>query len=217
MERTRLLFMVLQSFNILRPNMRILHLNPERILTQVFSTLAASDYYPFAVDHRDYTTDCCEVLKLDLCEDLYKFPEQSFDLIIHNHVLEIVPCSIEFLLRGLSRLLRPGGHHLFTTFVEKGFTDEVLSSMTPQDRLDRFGRVDRVRKFGQEDFIPLLSDLWKTPDVYVKNSEVLRLDDYLEAALPEQVFHLITPSTIFHQVKLSDENDQLPVIMSSIN
>jgi SAM-dependent methyltransferase len=201
MERTRLLFLILKKFDVLKPGIRILHFNPEGILAKIFSSLSASEYYPFAVDQRDYSYDDCRVIRLNLCDDIYKFPEQSFDLIIHNHVLETVPCSVEFLLRGLSRILRPKGHHFFTTFVEKGYTDEIISPMNPQERIDRFGRADRVRKFGHEDFIPLLSDLWQTETVYVKNSEFLELEEYLEAALPEQLFYLVTPSTIFHESK----------------
>jgi SAM-dependent methyltransferase len=195
-ERTRLLYMVLEKFELLKPNIRILHVEPEPALMKIFSRISPSSYFPFSVNPDRYNTD---VLGLKSPCDMDKFPYQSFDLIIHNHFLEQIPLPVKYSLKVFSEILKPGGHHLFTTMIEKGSTKEGLEKLSNDERIKRFGQVNRFHKFGIDDFIPLLQDFWRDENVYIKNEEIFSLHEYLDAALPEKSFSMITPSTIFFQ------------------
>ncbi len=199
MERTRLLYLILKKFNILKPNIRILHMAPELGLMKLFSDLSPIGYYPCDLNPSDYENPYCQINRIDLCQDLRIFPAQIFDLIIHNHVLEHLPCSVEQTLKDLTRVLKPDGYHLFTIPIEPGLTDEDLSDLSVDDRTSRFGQFDHMRKFGADDFIPLLQALWQTDDVYIRNSELFSHSEYLEAALPAKSFTKVSPSTVFCQ------------------
>jgi hypothetical protein len=195
-ERTRLLYMVLDKFELLKPNIRILHVEPEPALMKIFSRISPSSYFPFSVNPASYDT---EVLELKSPCDIEKFPYQSFDLIIHNHFLEQIPLPVKYSLKVFSEILKPGGHQLFTTVIGKGSTKEGLEKLPDDERIQRFGQVNRFHKFGIDDFIPLLQDFWRDESVYIKNEEIFSLQEYLDAALPEKLFSMITPSTIFFQ------------------
>jgi SAM-dependent methyltransferase len=199
MERTRLLYLILKKLDILKPNIRILHIAPELGLIKVFSNLSPIGYYPCDISPADYENPYCQISRIDLCQDLRIFPTQIFDLIIHNHVLEHIPCSVEQTLRELTRILKPDGYHLFTVPIEAGSTDEDLSDLGQDERTNRFGQFDHMRKFGTADFIPLLQTLWQVESVFIKNNEWLSFPEYLEAALPKQHFSQISGSTIFCQ------------------
>jgi hypothetical protein len=107
----------------------------------------ATDYAPDIWSGHGYM-----VRSLDLCSDLVKLPSRSFDLIIHNHVLEHIPCSVDVALKGLHRLLDGDGVHIFSVPFRGQRTDEDLSIVNPDVRKARFGQVDHMRIFGRDDF-----------------------------------------------------------------
>lgn len=195
MERTRLLYKVLSKYEILEPNIRILHIEPEPSLAKIFTQISPSGYFSFSLKSNNNS----KMLKLESPCDIDKFPHQSFDLIIHNHFLEQIPLPVKYTLRVFSDLLKPGGYHIFTTALEKGLTEEGSKDLSENERLQRFGQSNRFKKLGKDDFIPLLQDIWGYDDVYIKNEETFSLQEYLDAALPEKLFTKISPSTIFFQ------------------
>ena len=195
MERTRLLYKVLEKFEILKPNIKILHIEPESSLAKVLKQTSPFGYFPCSLKQNNGRN----VFEFESPCDIDKFPYQSFDLIIHNHFLEQIPLPVKYTLRVFSNLLKPGGHHIFTTALEKGLTEEGSEELSENERLQRFGQKNRFKKFGKDDFIPMLQDIWGYDDVYIKNEETFSLQEYLDAALPEKIFSMITPSTIFFQ------------------
>ncbi|MEA5497925.1 class I SAM-dependent methyltransferase [Limnoraphis robusta] len=200
MERTRLMYLVLKTLDLLKPGMRILHIAPERGLIKIFSELSPIKYHPCDINPQSYTNDFCTVFPIDLCKDLEKLPRECFDLIVHNHVLEHLPCSVENILKQFTQILKPEGTHLFTVPIRVGKTDEDISeNLTDEDRTERFGQYDHLRIFGTEDFIPMLQKLWDTDEVYIKNSDLLTIETYERAALPTKKFNTISEATIFYQ------------------
>jgi SAM-dependent methyltransferase len=200
MERTRLVYKVLDKLEILKPNLKILHIEPEPALMKIFAQISPSNYFPFSVTPNNYSS---QVFKLESPCDIDKFPLQSFDLIIHNHFIETVPSPIKYTLKVFSEILKPGGYHVFTTLIEKGLTKNGLEKLSDDERIQQFGQANRFCKFGTDDFIPLLQDLWGYENVYIKNEDIFTLPEYLNAALPEKIFSMITPSTIFFQKQMS--------------
>ena len=70
-------------------------------------------------------------------------PSELFDLIIHNHVLEHICCSVEDTLVELNRIMKKNSHHFFTVFFGGATTIEDLSpSLTGEQRSKQFGQHD---------------------------------------------------------------------------
>ncbi|WP_165848466.1 class I SAM-dependent methyltransferase [Mesorhizobium delmotii] len=78
------------------------------------------------------------------------FPDDSFDLVICNHVLEHV--DDKKALAELRRVLRPSGTLLLMFPIIEGWatTYENPDVLTPQARLAHFGQEDHVRYFGAD-------------------------------------------------------------------
>lgn len=91
--------------------------------------------------------------KADLKIDIQNtgLPDQSWDIIICNHVLEHVE-DFRKALKELFRILKPGGHLIcsFPMDPHIEIVDEADPSetLTPEARLQRFGQADHLRVFG---------------------------------------------------------------------
>jgi SAM-dependent methyltransferase len=153
LERSRYLWLILKEKELLGPSIRILHIAPERCLLEKFASQYGDQYHPCDLFPEKYKNKSCEVRKLDLCHDLVKMPRKIFDLVIHNHVLEHLPCNPIAVLSELGELLRPGGTQLFSVPFRGKTTRENLSPELPIDeRIKQFGQADHLRLFGTEDF-----------------------------------------------------------------
>ena len=87
-------------------------------------------------------------LKLDIQDT--KLPENSYDVIICNHVLEHVG-DYRKALSEMQRILRPGGCFIcsFPMSQDVDFVDEDPSVVSDEARLQRYGQSDHVRLFGK--------------------------------------------------------------------
>lgn len=161
LERHRLIRWTLEALGYLKPekSWRMLHLAPEemthRYMMRAFGGgYICSDLFPSKYPH-------AQCLKLALPEGFAIFPENYFDLILHNHVLEHIPGDYREHLVSFQNLLRPRGHMIFTVpsisqtslSVQGG---EYLSSNTERIRLH--GQSDHYKSFGY-DFIDFFSQL----------------------------------------------------------
>src|SRR5690606_16155702 len=126
LERTRLLWMYFQSIS-LPAGAKILHVAPEKGIYDAISRMEGIGRYTCAdLDPRRYGFAKCE--KIDLCE-LDHWPPAHFDLIIHSHVLEHVPCTLAYPLYHLHRMLKPSGRHLCVIPFSPGKYDESFQEM----------------------------------------------------------------------------------------
>ena len=87
-------------------------------------------------------------LKLDITD--IDLPDDSYDMVICNHVLEHVS-SYGKALSELNRILKPGGK-LIISFPIDPSLDTVLEkdADTPEERIRLFGQNDHVRVFGKD-------------------------------------------------------------------
>ncbi len=92
-----------------------------------------------------------------LAEIVRQMTSASFDLILHNHVLEHLPCSVEAVLVEMTRLLAPDGWHFLSVPFRRAKTEEDLGDVAPERRTELFGQFDHMRIFGTKDFPELLS------------------------------------------------------------
>ena len=160
LERTRLFWLYLDALN-LGPDTKILHLAPEKGLYHHLKARFGDNYvvadinpslYGFAPD--------CRYIDLTTLDD---WPAESFDLIMHLHVLEHVPCNLAYPLFHLHRMLKPDGKHLCIIPFFSGSYDECFAEIGDDERNRRFGQKDHVRRIGREDIEKHLGSLLNFP------------------------------------------------------
>lgn len=201
LERTRLLWAVLDLEIELTAESRVLHFAPELALATRFQNLSGRLYKPCDVDPAKYRSFPMKVHHIDLC-NLSKEISGSYDLIVHNHVLEHIRCDVESALRELSRLLRPGGSMLFSVPFRGQVTREYLGDdMTNEERTREFGQPDHLRLFGRSDFVELLDRIYEPGSISYDMREKFTEEDLLKIAVPKKVLLDLSGETIFHYRK----------------
>jgi SAM-dependent methyltransferase len=141
LERDRLLWLLLDRRpEMLAPGLRILHVAPERALGARLRALPGVRYVAGDLDAR-YAEHRIDVTALG-------FPDDSFDAVLCNHVLEHVPDDRR-AMRELRRVLAPGGWAiLLVPLARRPTTDEDATVTDRHDRTVRFGQHDHVRQYG---------------------------------------------------------------------
>jgi phosphoglycolate phosphatase len=149
-ERTRLLYKYLQRDITLTKDMRVLHLAPEKGLYNVMSEQLDPEKYIQADINPKIYSFAKNIRKMDLT-DLDHEPSKQYDLIIHCHVLEHIPCNIAYTLWHLHRMLKDDGLHLCVIPFLGGKYDESFQDLSDEERVKRFGQHDHIRRFGRLD------------------------------------------------------------------
>lgn len=195
-ERTRLLWLYVEKWVKLAPGTRVLHLAPELGIYRRISAVVHEDNY----DIRDLFPENFPFAKgvgrMDLC-DLGSLPSDHYDLILHCHVLEHVPCNIAHSLYHLHRSLKPEGHHLFVVPFLPGRYEESFQEIPVDERVRRFGQDDHVRRFGKDDVHAHLGSLVELDAGF--DAEADHGAAGLEAAnIPPACWRGLTPHTVIH-------------------
>jgi SAM-dependent methyltransferase len=145
LERHRLIWLYLQDrtdfFN--RP-MNVLHIAPEACFIKQLERIHGNGYIT-----ADIESPLAKV-KMDIHQ--IPFPENQFDAVLCNHVLEHVNDDIK-AMKELHRVMKPGGFAIlqipfFHPIPEKTFED--FSITDPREREKVFGQDDHVRRYGHD-------------------------------------------------------------------
>ncbi len=150
-DRDRLLYAFLEfELDVLRndPSLSILHMAPELMLSREFMRYQYKQYvcadkfmpgyhYPEHTINRD-------IMDLD-------FGDNSFELILCNHVLEHIPDDIG-AMKELYRVLKPKGTAVLQVPISPLLTTsyENPEIQTAKEREQHFGQYDHVRIYGQD-------------------------------------------------------------------
>ena len=151
LERHRLLWLYLQhETEFFTKPAKLLHFAPEQAFYKRFRSQKNIDYT---------TTDLYSPLadvKADICN--LPFADNSFDLILCNHVLEHIPDDTK-AMKELYRILKPGGMGIFQIpqDLSRAETFEDNSITDPKARAEIFGQYDHVRVYGRDYFDKLRS------------------------------------------------------------
>lgn len=144
LERHRLIWLYLekQSDFMTKPR-KLLHVAPEQCFYNRFKQYK----------HIEYITVDLESPIADYHFDLHEIPfeENSFDMILCNHVLEHVADDRKVMSEFL-RVLRPGGFAILQVPLEphRESTFEDPSITDPRQREKFFGQKDHVRVYGRD-------------------------------------------------------------------
>ncbi|WP_152425096.1 class I SAM-dependent methyltransferase [Nafulsella turpanensis] len=145
LERHRLMYLFLRrKTNFFTAPLRVLHVAPEICFIGRFEKQ----------QNLEYTTADIEspLAKVKMDIHAIPFPENSFDVILCNHVMEHV-ADDGLAMRELYRVLRPGGWGiiqipLFHPLPETTYEDASITS--PAAREKAFGQNDHVRLYGKD-------------------------------------------------------------------
>ena len=151
LERHRLLWLYLKNeTEFFSAENKVLHFAPEQCFLKRFQKLK----------NLDYTTTDLESPIADIKADICNLPfnNNSYDIILCNHVLEHIPEDTK-AMHELYRVLKPGGFGVFqipqdlnreSTFEDDSITDK-------KERAKIFGQYDHVRIYGHDYFNKLRS------------------------------------------------------------
>jgi len=145
LERHRVIWLYLTEYSDLFDGRRkrLLHVSPEQQLEERIRKHPQIDYLSGDLESRQ------AMVRLDITDIHYG--DDTFDVIICNHVLEHVP-NDRLAMRELFRVLRPGGWAILQTPTRDGDTYEDPSITDPEDRVKHFGQRDHVRIYGHDFF-----------------------------------------------------------------
>lgn len=147
-DRERHLFQYMQASGVLESinGGALLHFAPEKHLSRLIARSQPGQYVK-----ADLFPGAPDVLRVDMLD--MQFANDSFDMVIANHVLEHV-ASIERALSEIRRVLKQGGHAILQTpysrMLHHTWEDSGIDS--PHARLQAFGQEDHVRLFGRDIF-----------------------------------------------------------------
>jgi SAM-dependent methyltransferase len=184
LERGRYQWLVFHKRITLRPGAVIGHFAPERFFMDHFAERKDVVYRAFDKYPEHYRHDRVEVRELDLCTDIQSLPSAAFDLLLHNHVLEHLPCAVEPVLLHMKRLLKPGGVMLFSVPIDGEFSSEGIDPpRTDEERSMRQRQGDHLRIFGKRDFPGTLARILGS-DCLVRQQDLFTEDDLRAANIP---------------------------------
>lgn len=145
LERHRLMWLYLKGeTNFFSSELDVLHFAPEPCFISRFGKLHGAKYIT-----ADIESPLAKV-KVDIHK--IPFPENHFDVVLCNHVLEHVRDDIQ-AMKEIHRVLRPGGWAIlqvpfFSPVPEKTFHDDSIKDRREREKV--FGQADHVRKYGKD-------------------------------------------------------------------
>ncbi len=143
LERHRLMWLFLQKeTDFFEAPQKVLHVAPELCFLGRFKKLK----------NLEYITGDIESPLADVKMDIHQipFPDNSFDVVFCNHVLEHVADDLKACAE-INRVLKPNGWGILQSPVyELESTIEDNSITDPKEREKVFGQSDHVRKYGKD-------------------------------------------------------------------
>jgi SAM-dependent methyltransferase len=200
-ERARYVWRYLEKSKLVDEPKTVFHFGPERgIGNRIFEIVGARRYYPLDLHPEVFPHHEHPPLKFDILTDLPNEPDASVDLIIANHILEHLPCPVEWTLGEFNRILRPHGHMILTVpMYSNPKTIEDLSDLPRGERTKRFGQEDHFRIFGWSEFPSLLKRIFGQ-ECRVDRTKTFSEAELIEAAVPYPEDRP-NSNTIFHYQK----------------
>lgn len=173
LERHRLLWLYLKTeTNFFADNLKVLHFAPEQAFYKRFRNLENLDYIT-----TDLNSPLADV-KADICN--LPFNNNSFDVILCNHVLEHIPDDTK-AMKELFRVLKPNGWGIFQIpqDLSREISFEDNSITDKKERAKIFGQYDHVRIYGRDYFDKLRGVGFKVEELnYTSNLSDEDIDRY---------------------------------------
>ncbi len=143
LERHRLIWLYLKDKSkFFTEGQHVLHIAPEACFINRFEKLHGERYIT-----ADIESPLAKV-KMDI--HAIPFPDNTFDFVLCNHVLEHVQDDIQ-AMREINRVLKPNALAImqvpfFNPIVDATYQNDTITD--PRQREQLFGQADHVRKYG---------------------------------------------------------------------
>lgn len=196
LERHRVyaMYFKLSSDLLSRQGLKILHFAPELGLSKMLSNPDLQhDYYPvdFNPNYKGYIRMVVDITNIP-------FPDDFFDVVIANHVIEHIPDEKQALSEVERVLKRDGFAFINTPVFNRETTLEDSAYNTPELREKYYGQYDHVRKYGK-DYIDRLKSVFP---------HVEAIDYCAEFSQEERrLYHLPNPGSIDSMIYLCEKVD----------
>lgn len=186
LPRNRSAFLLLME--VLKPakGMKIAHFAPEKGIAKRLHAILQGGYERYDLNPQNYDVPGLPaVRKIDLCSGLSALKPGTYDAVLHNHVMEHLPCNETIVLQRLHALLRPGGIHIFLMPMTHGYSRADLNpEMTGEERTKTFFQHDHIRKFGRTDFDMTLGMVFDLTTANYTLRDFLSERQLVSAAIP---------------------------------
>ena len=176
MERHRLLWLYLKrKTTFLEDSLKVLHIAPEQVFYSKFKSFI---YWSYTTT--DLNSPLADI-KADVCD--LPFEENTYDLILCNHVLEHIP-NDKKAMQELFRVLKTGGTLIAQVPIEenRSITFEDNNIKDKAKRTEIFGQYDHVRIYGSDYYDRLESVGFKTQAI-----------DFLKEFSPQEIESFALP------------------------
>lgn len=145
LERHRLIWLYLtEKTSFFKQKQPVLHIAPEACFIPRFERIHRNEYIT-----ADLESPLAKV-KMDI--HAMPFDDNSFNVVLCNHVLEHVADDIQ-AMQEIARVLKPGGFAILQVPFFHPVPEETFSDPTVTDRRAReqlFGQDDHVRRYGRD-------------------------------------------------------------------
>lgn len=144
LERHRLMWLFLKNkTNFFTDNLKFLHIAPEYCFIKIFKGMKNLDYLT-----ADLISPWADV-KMDVHD--IPFEENTFDVVICNHVLEHVD-DADKVMKEFYRVMKPGGWGIFQVPIDYNnsvtIEDRSVTDLRERERL--YWQSDHLRLFGRD-------------------------------------------------------------------
>ena len=183
LERHRLLYLFLQKRTDIfsNRNKKILHVAAEPCFIDKFEKIYGDSYLTADLINQNYK------IKMDIMN--IQYPNETFDIIICNHVLEHVSDDKK-AMGEFRRVLKNNGWAILLVpvdnRVEKTFEDSSIT--TESGRLEVFGQKDHVRRYGR-DYADRLKSVGFNVSIINSNELVSKKDIKKMGLLDENIYY----------------------------
>ena len=147
LERHRLLWMYFEKkTNIYTADLKLLHIAPETVFFHKFKKQKNIDYYPVDIFPHLYPKGTTYLDILD-----HEIPDNSFDVIICNHVFQYIEDD-KTAMANILKLMKPGGWGIMQVPINTKATEtfEDSSITDPLERERVFGLKEHVRYYSYD-------------------------------------------------------------------
>ena len=153
--RHRLVWLYLSSLKIWKKPLSVLHIAPEEMVARKLSEIRQLRYITGDTNPDRYS-HYTGAIRMDITR--IPFEDNTFDVIICNHVLEHITDDRKAISE-LYRALKPGGFSMMQVPISEVLkqTHEDPMITTEEERVKQFGQKDHVRIYG-EDYFKRLED-----------------------------------------------------------
>lgn len=144
MDRERLIYLYLQhKTSLFKTKTNLLHVAPERPLSSIIKQHSHIAYLTADLASNEV------MVRMDITN--INYPENHFDALICNHVLEHI-IDDKKAMRELYRVLKPNGWGILQVPISRtlAITYEDAFIVTPEERENHFGQSDHVRIYAYD-------------------------------------------------------------------